>query len=175
MLSHFSHIRLFVIPWTVAHQASLSVGFSRQENWSGSHSLLQEIFPTQGSNLHLLHFRQILYCLRHQGSPPFRFKKFLSRMILKTISDVILLFFLCCSHQGLFLCVNIWQCPQSLAWHKHSCPRLLSSGLQALETRPTTKQREPDQGSNLEMSSHAAQMHACLACHGESSGWIPAN
>ena len=76
VLSHFSHIRLFVTPWTVAHQASLSVGFSRQENWSGSHSLLQEIFPTQGSNLHLLHFRQILYCLRHQGSPPFRFKKF---------------------------------------------------------------------------------------------------
>ena len=27
--------RLFVIPWTVAHQASLSVGFSRQEYWSG--------------------------------------------------------------------------------------------------------------------------------------------
>ena len=25
----------FVTPWTVAHQASLSVGFSRQEYWSG--------------------------------------------------------------------------------------------------------------------------------------------
>ena len=31
-------------------------------------SLLQGIFPTQGSNPGLLHFRQILYCLRHQGS-----------------------------------------------------------------------------------------------------------
>ena len=34
-----------------------------------SHSLLQEIFPTQGSNLGLLHCRQILYHLSHQGSP----------------------------------------------------------------------------------------------------------
>ena len=35
MLSHFSHIRLFVTPWTVARQAPLSMGFSRQEYWSG--------------------------------------------------------------------------------------------------------------------------------------------
>ena len=35
----------------------------------GSHSFLLEIFPTQGSNLGLLHCRQILYCLSHQGSP----------------------------------------------------------------------------------------------------------
>ena len=31
-----SHVRLFVTPWTGAHQAPLSVGFSRQEHWSGS-------------------------------------------------------------------------------------------------------------------------------------------
>ena len=35
----------------------------------GSHSLLQGIFPTQGSNQALLHCRHILYCLRYQGSP----------------------------------------------------------------------------------------------------------
>ena len=34
----------------------------------GSHSLLQRIFPTQGLHLGLLHFRQILYHLRHQGT-----------------------------------------------------------------------------------------------------------
>ena len=28
-------VRLFATPWTVAHQAPLSVGFSRQEYWSG--------------------------------------------------------------------------------------------------------------------------------------------
>ena len=34
MLSHFSHVQLFVTPWTVACQASLSTGFSRREHWS---------------------------------------------------------------------------------------------------------------------------------------------
>ena len=35
----------------------------------GSHSLLQGIFLTQGSNSGLLHCRQFLYRLSHQGSP----------------------------------------------------------------------------------------------------------
>ena len=35
VLSHFSHVQLFVTPWTVTHQAPLSMGFSRQEHWSG--------------------------------------------------------------------------------------------------------------------------------------------
>ena len=30
-----SHVQLRVTLWAVAHQASLSMGFSRQENWSG--------------------------------------------------------------------------------------------------------------------------------------------
>ena len=33
MLSRFRHVQLFVTPWTVACQAPLSMGFSRQENW----------------------------------------------------------------------------------------------------------------------------------------------
>ena len=37
-----------------AHQAPLSMGFSRQEYW-GCHACLQGIFPTQGLNLCLLH------------------------------------------------------------------------------------------------------------------------
>ena len=35
----------------------------------GSLSLLKRIFPTQGSNPGLPHYRQILYQLSHQGSP----------------------------------------------------------------------------------------------------------
>ena len=31
-----SHVRLFATPWTVAYQAPPSMGFSRQEYWSGS-------------------------------------------------------------------------------------------------------------------------------------------
>ena len=30
-----SHVQLFVIPWTVAHKTPLSMGFFRQEYWSG--------------------------------------------------------------------------------------------------------------------------------------------
>ena len=35
MLSHFGHIWLFATLWTIARQAPLSLGFSRQEYWSG--------------------------------------------------------------------------------------------------------------------------------------------
>ena len=35
VLSHFSRVRIFVTPWTVALQAPLSVGLSGQEYWSG--------------------------------------------------------------------------------------------------------------------------------------------
>ena len=35
LLSRFSRVRLCETPWTAAYQASLSVGFSRQEHWSG--------------------------------------------------------------------------------------------------------------------------------------------
>ena len=34
--------------WTIAHQAPLSMGFSRQEYWSGLPFPFQGIFPTQG-------------------------------------------------------------------------------------------------------------------------------
>ena len=33
--SHLRRVQLFMTPWTVAHQAPLSLGFSRQEYWSG--------------------------------------------------------------------------------------------------------------------------------------------
>ena len=56
----FSCVRLFVTLWTVARQAPLFMGFSRQEYWSGCHAPLQGIFSTQGSNpcvLCLLHWQ----------------------------------------------------------------------------------------------------------------------
>ena len=52
---HFSCAQLFAAPWTAALQASLSVGFSRQEYWSGCQAPLQGIFRTQGSNPCLCH------------------------------------------------------------------------------------------------------------------------
>ena len=61
-----SCVWLLATPWTITCQAPLSMGFCRQEYWSGldCHSLLQGIFRTQGLNLGLLYCRQILYCLR---------------------------------------------------------------------------------------------------------------
>ena len=35
LLSRFSHVRLCATPYTAAHQAPPSLGFSRQEHWSG--------------------------------------------------------------------------------------------------------------------------------------------
>ena len=64
-----SCVRLFAPPWTVAHWASWSMGFSRHEYWSGCHFLLQGIFPTQGSKPGFPHCRQKLYCPSYQGSP----------------------------------------------------------------------------------------------------------
>ena len=51
MLSHFSHFRLFVTPWSVARQASLSMGFSRQEYWSGLPFPLLGDLPNPGIGL----------------------------------------------------------------------------------------------------------------------------
>ena len=53
-LSVFSPIQLFATPWTVVHQAPLSVGFFQQEHWSGLPFSPQGIFPTQGWNPRLL-------------------------------------------------------------------------------------------------------------------------
>ena len=38
-----SHVQLFATPWTVAHQAPLSMEFSRQEYWRGYHFLLEDL------------------------------------------------------------------------------------------------------------------------------------
>ena len=49
MLSHFSHVRLFVIPWTVACQAPLSLGFSKQGYGSGLPCPPPEDIPGPGT------------------------------------------------------------------------------------------------------------------------------
>ena len=48
----FTRVHLFATPWTVAHQAALSVGFSKQKSTAvGCYFLHQGIFPTQGSSI----------------------------------------------------------------------------------------------------------------------------
>ena len=58
----------FATPWTVAHHFCPPNSLGKNTG-VGYHFLLQRIFPTQGLNLGLLHCRQILYHLSHQGSP----------------------------------------------------------------------------------------------------------
>ena len=57
LFSHSVMSNSFTSPWTVACQAPLSMGFSRQEYWSGLPFPFQGIFLNQGSNPHLLHWQ----------------------------------------------------------------------------------------------------------------------
>ena len=72
MCCYFSHVQLFETLWIVARQAPLSMGFSRQEYWSGLPCPPPGHIPDQGSNpclLHLPHCRQILYCWAPREAP----------------------------------------------------------------------------------------------------------
>ena len=64
-----SHVWLFVAPWTLAIRLLCLWNSLGNNNGVGCHFPLQGIFLTQGSNPGLLHWRQILYQLSHQGSP----------------------------------------------------------------------------------------------------------
>ena len=55
----FSRVQLFAVPWTIAHQAPLSLGFSRQEHWSRLLCPPPGDLQDQGPNpclLQLLHY-----------------------------------------------------------------------------------------------------------------------
>ena len=64
-----SCVWLFESLWTAAHQAPLSMGFSRQEYWSGLPFPIPGDLPNPEVEPDLLHCRQIFYHLSHQGGP----------------------------------------------------------------------------------------------------------
>ena len=64
-----SHAWLFGTPWTIARQAPLSMEFFRQEYCRGKSFPSPGDLPNPGIEFCLLHCRQILYRLSHQGSP----------------------------------------------------------------------------------------------------------
>ena len=67
-----SHVQLFVTSWTVARQAPLSMGFSRQEYWTGCHLLLQALLLPSSwprENPHLPGWQADSLPLCHLGSP----------------------------------------------------------------------------------------------------------
>ena len=63
-----SRVQLFATPWTVAYQAPPSMGFSKQEYWSGLPFPSPGDLPDPGIEPGLSHCRQTLYPLSHQGS-----------------------------------------------------------------------------------------------------------
>ena len=73
MLRRFSHVRLFVTLWSVAHEAPLSTGFSSQEYWSGLPFCPSGDLPDPGiepmspANPCLLHWQVDSLPLSHLG------------------------------------------------------------------------------------------------------------
>ena len=104
VLAHLSRVWLFGTPWAVAHQAPLSMGFSRQECWSGLPSPPPGDLPSQGSNPHLLHCRWVLYPLSHLGSPT------LVRACVKYTKESTFESWLCASQQRLGLVPVVCWC-----------------------------------------------------------------
>ena len=71
-LSCFSRVQLCVTQWTIACQAPLSIGFSRQEHWSGLPFSSPGDLSNQGSNpclLHLLHWQAGSLPIAPSGKP----------------------------------------------------------------------------------------------------------
>ena len=74
--SSLSHVRLFATPWTVAHQAPLSMGFSRQEYISLLETTIYFSFP----NTHLSWF-----CSQSLGIQPLPFPQLLLYFSLECV------------------------------------------------------------------------------------------
>ena len=66
---HACMLNLLVTLWTAAARLPWSRYSMGKNTGVSCHALLQGIFPSQGSNLGLPHFKQILYHMSHQESP----------------------------------------------------------------------------------------------------------
>ena len=82
-----SCVRLFVTLWTIAYQSPQSMEFSSKNTGVVCNFLLQRIFPTQASNLCLLHCQADSLLMSHVGSPQ-------------------ILYYVCSKSQT-FTCINI--------------------------------------------------------------------
>ena len=63
LLSRFSHVQLCTTPQTAAHKATPSLGFSRQEHWSGFNDM--RIIKKKKKKLHI--FTKNIYLFRGGG------------------------------------------------------------------------------------------------------------
>ena len=81
-MKSLSRVWLFAIPWTVAYQAPPSTGFPRQQCWNGLPFPSPGNLPDPGIEPSLLHWRQTLYCLNHQGGLETQTMSFLNTLSL---------------------------------------------------------------------------------------------
>ena len=111
MLSCFSHVRLFVTLWTIAHQAPLPMVFSRQEYWSGLPWPSLEDLPNPGIEPTSPAFQVDSLPLNHQGNP--LYKLWIRPVMLSLVTicyhakllQYYWLYYLCCifyPHDSLF-------------------------------------------------------------------------
>ena len=70
-------------PWNIAHQAPLSMGFPRQEYWSGLPFSSPGDLPDPGLNLGLLSWQVGSLPLSHQGNPIFHINKLKEKKIIR--------------------------------------------------------------------------------------------
>ena len=77
LLSHFSRVRLCATPWTAAHQAPPSLGFSRQEYWSGLPfpSPVHESEKVKVKSLSCVQLFETPWTAAYQAPPPMGFSR----------------------------------------------------------------------------------------------------
>ena len=67
LFSQINHVRLFVVPWTVAARLLCPWDFPGKKTGVGCYFLLQGVFLTQESNPRLLHWQADSLLWRHLG------------------------------------------------------------------------------------------------------------
>ena len=83
----FSQVRLFVIPWTIACQALMSMGFSRQECWSGLPFPSPGDLPAPGIEPTSPALQADSLLLSHQGSPYIKTSCNVKHNVMKLLQD----------------------------------------------------------------------------------------
>ena len=121
VLSRFSCVWLLVTTWTIACQALLSVGFSRQGHWNGLPCPPPGDLLTQGSDLcllRLLHWQAGSLLLSHRGSPMLTSVTDISGCLCTDKSHGSLTFF---PFLNISLCVSFWAVAIVKSWRLLIC------------------------------------------------------
>ena len=113
--NHFSHVRLIVTQWAVAHQAPLSMGFSRQEYWSGLPCPPPGDFPDPGIKPRSPALQADSLPLSHQGGPP-TFSLAHRNTSKKSLLVFYFVFFVPCYLNGR---MNLISTAHQIPWRKH--------------------------------------------------------